>query len=252
MRRVFFIFFIAITVGVAAGLSYAWLLAPSRPRDRTPEHLNAVDRELYLRLIADSYAATGDRAAAEARLAAMGHSSPDYLKDLIAADLQPGHSALDNSHLAALALALEIASPAAGLLAPSRPLPPATSLPPQSSDLVTTPEPATQTRFILTNHEVICTPGMPVRRMEILVLASDGQPVPGATITVRWEGGLDRLVTGFHAGRSPGYADFEMEPGITYAVSIAGDEAQVIDGQVEFCADGQDGGWRFEYRAQTP
>ena len=50
------------------GLAWTWLAAPARPSDTTPAALNAVDRAIYLRLVADSFAADGNEGRAAARL----------------------------------------------------------------------------------------------------------------------------------------------------------------------------------------
>ena len=77
-------------IGLAAGLSYAWLIAPGAETNQAPAQLNAADRDAYLRLMADSYAATGDRAAAARRLAALGPDGERALLDLLAAGLRSG------------------------------------------------------------------------------------------------------------------------------------------------------------------
>lgn len=252
VRRSFAIFLVFLAVGFAAGITYAWLLAPSRLSNGTPEQLNPVDREIYIRLIADSYAATGDRAAAAARMDTLGAAGPDALVSLIMSDLQGDRSTPDNAQLANLALALEIESPTAGLLAEALPLPPATSPPQPPTDPVAIDEPVFAGKYILIDRQIICTPGSPVRRIEVLLAAEDGQSVPGATLRVIWDGGEEQIVTGFNSEQSAGYVDFEMEPDKSYSLSVAGDDPSVNDLTVQFCPDGQEGGWRLAYRALPP
>ena len=50
-RRAALAFVLALALGLAAGLSYAWLVAPIAP-SAAPDRLNATDRDLYLRIVA--------------------------------------------------------------------------------------------------------------------------------------------------------------------------------------------------------
>lgn len=49
-----------------------------------------------------------------------------------------------------------------------------------------------------------------------------GAGVPGVEIIVTWPGGNDSFFTGFKPEIDPGYADFQMEPGESYQVELAG------------------------------
>ena len=256
MRRisVFTIFFGCLGLGLAAGLAYAWLVAPARPADQTPARLNNTDRALYLRLVADSFAASGDRSIAAGRLAALGESSAADLMELITADLRNGDAGSNTTRLAALAAALQINDPTVDLLASTNPLPPATENPRQVPTIVAgTPEsPAESPTYLLTDRLLTCAEGTPVRRIEVLVRDEDGQPQSGQTVTVSWEGGRDEFITGFSGGNDPGYADFVMEPSMAYSVAVATDDPLVTDLRVELCPDGSDGGWRLEFQVQGP
>ncbi len=253
MRRVplSVLLLVSLLIGLAGGLAYAWLIAPGAETNQTPARLNEADRDAYLRLMADSFAADGDRDAAARRLAALGPGGERALLDLLAAGLRSGATTPGDQRLAAMAGALGIDSPAVGLLALPVPLPPATAAPalPPTAVLRATEAAA---RFALVAREPVCVPGEAIHRLEVTVHDEAGQPSPGVKITVQWPGGEDTFVTGFKAGQDPGYADFDMSPEIVYAVAVGGEAPSAEDLQVVLCPDGQDGGWRLEYEAQAP
>ena len=59
---------IAFIVGLVLGLIIAWGIWPVSYQNALPQDLRSVERDHYLRLVASSYAATGDLLAAQARL----------------------------------------------------------------------------------------------------------------------------------------------------------------------------------------
>lgn len=251
MRRTptFAVFLLFLALGTVAGLSWAWLVAPRQPAGSSPAQLNIQDREIYLRLVADSYAADGDPSLAAQRLAALGPDGRSQLAALVAGDLGDARASGEVTRLATLAVALGIDSPAVALLAPPRPLPPATADPTAAIEATPTSQPTDgQPRFRLVDRGPLCNPGEPAGRIEILVVDTVGEPLPGLVVSVTWNEGQDAFYTGFDAARGPGYADFDMEPDIVYAVAIADDEPSAVDLQIHACPDGKAGGWRLEYQ----
>jgi hypothetical protein len=67
----------------------------------------------------------------------------------------------------------------------------------------------------------VCSP--PRTEPLIIVEAQDkaGEQIPGVQVFVFWQGGEDRFFTGLKPEFGPGYADFEMQPGVTYTVQLA-------------------------------
>jgi hypothetical protein len=63
--------------------------------------------------------------------------------------------------------------------------------------------------------------------------------VPGVEIMISWPGGTDHVFTGFKPDIDPGYADFQMKPGETYQVELAGvgttGQAPVFELNRELC-----------------
>jgi hypothetical protein len=57
--------------------------------------------------------------------------------------------------------------------------------------------------------------------IEVRVYDRRGEGVAGVPVQVTWSGNqTDTFYTGLKAEREPGYADFEMTPGLTYTVTI--------------------------------
>ncbi len=244
------LFLLLLALGAAGGLAWAWLAAPARPDDAAPAALNAVDRAIYLRLVADNFAADGDEARAAARLAALGPDAAAHLVALLAADLRDGRGSPQTGRLATLAAALEIDAPEVALLAPPRPLPAAT--PQAISALSATPTNTPAGRYELIGREALCTSGEAARRIEVIVSDSDSEPLTGVAITVMWDGGQDTFITGFAAGENSGKADFEMTAGESYSVRVGDDAPAVTDLAIQPCPDGQNGGWQLTFRERVP
>jgi hypothetical protein len=84
------------------------------------------------------------------------------------------------------------------------------------------------------------TSGSSLSVLQIEVLDQDGIPLPGIPVVVTWDGGEDRFFTGLHPQVSPGYADFEMQPDITYSVQV-GNRGQVENGINAVVCSGEEG-----------
>lgn len=247
------LFAILLAFGVTAGLAWAWLVAPPNPVNTSPADLNPVDREIYLRLVADGFATNGDQVAAARRMTALGDQAEAQLVDLIAADLKSGSSSRQTSHLAALAAALGIDASHVSLLVPPRPLAAATtSSPAEPVQSPTAFSSFEDNRFERIAQDTLCVSGESVRQIEFVVADANGEPLPGVAITIRWPGGEETIFTGFTPSENDGYADFEMEPGVGYIVNVEEDEPVIGIIQVESCPDGQNGGRRLEFRERLP
>jgi hypothetical protein len=112
MRRL-----LALLVGIAAGIGLAmligWVIVPLDRQEITPASMRADYQAEYVRLVAVTYRAEGDLAAAETRLRALGadpFSAP--LVELAERWIEEGRSAELITPLAHLARALNVDSPA--------------------------------------------------------------------------------------------------------------------------------------------
>lgn len=229
------VFLLCLALGIAAGLAFAWLIAPSASPSG-PDRLNAVDRDLYLRLVAAAYATDSDRARAEARLAATGPGAVGRLGDLVALDLAEGRSP---RAVAQLAADLGLASGGVPLLAPPRALPPATA-PPGRADIAASPTPRSIT---LLQQQPLCDGSGP--RLQAWVVDERSEPLTGVILAIRWDGGRSTAFTGFSRGNDAGSADFLLQPGVVYELEV--DSVVVVaDLAAPTCPDGQQGGWKIE------
>lgn len=239
------LFLLCLALGLAGGLTYAWLVAP-RPSSATPDHLNPVDRDLYLRLIAAAYAADGNRDRATTRLAAAGPDAVAHLSALLADDLADGGPVAD---LAQLAADLGLDAPAAALLAAPQPLPVVTALATPSANTSTAAPNAPPA--IVRREQALC-PGAATQQLVVQVVDDAGDPLPGVAITARRTDAAGNeasstAVTGFAATGNAGTADFTMQPGAIYVLELDG---QIVaeDLQLVACPDGLQGGWEMELR----
>jgi hypothetical protein len=82
-----------------------------------------------------------------------------------------------------------------------------------------TPTPPLLARLQLAQREQICRPGQ-VPRIEVIVRDENGVGLSGVTVWLTWPGGADRAVTGLKPQRGAGYADFNAEQGVSYALGI--------------------------------
>ena len=227
-------FVVCLALGLLGGLAYAWVVAPAPPPG-APDRLNAVDRDLYLRLVAAAYAADGDQARAIARLDALGEEGRVRLVALATEDIIEGR---EPGALSRLATDLGLKGGAMALIASARPLPPATTEPTAIATSTIPPVDVT-----LVGQTARCEEGG--QRIVVHLVDGRGEPLTGVAVTARWDGGQSVAYTGFSATGEAGTADFVMAPGVVYGLEVGG--AIVTDNLgAPMCADGLQGGWEIE------
>ncbi|MBN2148736.1 MAG: hypothetical protein JW726_15215 [Anaerolineales bacterium] len=255
-----------LALGIALGLSYAWLVDPVEYVDASPNALRDDFKAQYRALIAAAYLANGDLARARARL--------DQLKDANIAQtltiqaqqaLAEGRPEAESRALGLLAVALNQGQPGSPVvILPTSTLPPtsepsptqsptpllaaATEAGTPSAPVELTPAPTRRepayTNTPLPTLTATPTPGAPYVVAEtiqvcevvlaqpmIQVQAQDaaGQAVPGVEIIVRWDGGQDNFFTGLKAEFGLGYADYTMTPGVVYELQLVEGSEPVTD-----------------------
>ena len=114
------------------------------------------------------------------------------------------------------------------------------------------PSPTLGAPFALKDKQKVCAPALP-RQLQIEVLNSSNQPVAGVQIQVTWPpNNRDLFYTGLMLDFGPGYADFQMEPKISYAVQ-AGENGEIVSGlSTHECRALDDsgsypGGWKIRF-----
>lgn len=208
---------LGLLLGLFLGLATSWWIAPNAETDFSPAALRSDYKDEYRLLVASAYVITNDLGRSQMRLTLL--KDDDVVQSLIdqAMRQQTGqtHSDLfpetpeENVYaLALLANAIERSS--TGLdsipsetMAPARPVPSATPLP-----------------YELISQETLCDPDITISLARISVRNDTGLQQPGVEILVTWEGGQQRFFTGLKPVMGNGYADFIMEPGISYTLQI--------------------------------
>jgi hypothetical protein len=87
----------------------------------------------------------------------------------------------------------------------------------------------------LEERELVCDPQLDDPLIQVQVNDAADQPVPGVQIIVAWPGQEERLFTGFKPEIGPGYADFVMEPGVSYILRVSEEGQPVVDLTSEEC-----------------
>jgi len=267
-------------LGLVLGLIYAWLVAPVELYNTTPALLRSDHRHEWIRLTALGYLADGDLERALARLDGLGQEDVQAaLAALIEAYAAQGQPVERMRALTDLAQRLGVDTPAmlVYLETPASPEPveepPLVSSPtpsPPSAIVLPTPT-ATPTPFfsplpVPSPHRVIsqtlvCTGT--VSQLQVLVRAApeideeeaeetleEAVPLAGVVLWLTWPGGADRAVTGLRPHIDPGYADFALQPGVPYALSIGEPDAPILSGlTVQLCpategGEPRPGSWR--------
>jgi hypothetical protein len=137
----------------------------------------------------------------------------------------------------------------------------------QTGPASTSPGTAAPTITLLPTRTATPTPGAPfylkdirpvcdvtlLKTPLIIVEAYDvaGEPVPGIEVIVQWEAGEDHFYTGLKPELGLGYADFTMQPRVTYTLQLAGGGKPVpgiISNECESPShDRYWGSWKLEF-----
>ena len=222
-----------LLLGLGLGLMISLVISPVTYKDTTPAALAEEHKSNYRLMIAQAYQTNLDIVRASQRIALLQDTAP---VESLAAQAQQALSAGDEQaarDLASLASALATfnvlkveapePTPAANSTlgaAPGKLITPETA---------TSPSPPTDGPFVVVDRQQVCdaaqTPGL----LQIEVRDGSGTPAPGVQINVAWDGGLDTFFTGLKPAVSPGYADFQMTPGVSYSLRV-GDGGETLNG----------------------
>jgi hypothetical protein len=230
-----------VLLGFALGVGYGWIVHPPEFQGAGPNSLRAEYRGEYLLLIASSYQTTNDLDRARSRLAAFPGMDAAQLGALAQQVAASGGGEQTAHDLAWLALALGKQGPAAGAsISPSprvsitasaiapKPFSPAeptvtlaiSPLPTRSTQTVL-PSATAAARYSLQSKETVCgdAKGTPLQ-IRVWVKSSAGKGLPGTEVQVRWPGGQGHMVTGMKPDQDAGYADYDIDPGVAYEISL--------------------------------
>ena len=278
-----------LIIGLALGMIYAWVLTPSEALETEPIMLRTDFKDTYRELIARAYLSNSDLGRAKAHLALLededpvralavqaqltlgeGENSPARALGMLATALQ---AEIDGSPLANSGE--QITTPEQLGSGPGNTPTPATETPPAAISIGNTPSEADEEEspdttptasitptakptstatpgppFVLQEFFVECNPEINPPQIQVFVRDAAGNPVPGVAIVISWDGFTNRFVTGLHPTYGLGYADYDMDPAVTYSLRIedGGEPIKSIAGQI--CEDGPNsyyGSWRFNF-----
>ena len=99
------------------------------------------------------------------------------------------------------------------------------------------PTSTTAAPYVLRVRDQVCDPALPGPLIQIWVLDSDRQPVPGVAVNISWPGGQERFFTGLKPEISPGYADYLMDPQIEYTLRVGDGGQTVSELRSQSCSD---------------
>lgn len=242
---------IGLILGIAAGLTYTWMLNPIQEFNTHPWQLRAEDRAQYIVAIMLDYGHTGDLGRAVTRLTELRPAGdPIQLVADTACSLTTSGYANSSSGLRAVRAMMTFYQLqgrtgcadtliAADAMDPPRVstieastatlAPPATKTPTPAApiradvtpSLFIVPTNPPQSDYEIVNIPTSCSLEQP-STIEVSVVDFNGQGIAGQVVRVRWDDGESLFATGLKPERGAGYADFTMEPGLSYVVDMPG------------------------------
>jgi len=273
---------LGLVLGLTLGLVYSWLIDPVQLYNTTPPLLRSDYRHEWIRLAALGYVADGDMDRAVARLKGLRQEDvQDALAAMIEAYVAHGQPAPTMRKLSLLAQRLGVYTPAMRIYletpAPPTggvlPTPAPTAEPGTAPTAVPspTPSPSSTAPFLpspvpspyrVVAQNLVCegesgqlriwvqgppppTPTPAPRR--VTPTPAGPQPLSGVVLWLLWADGADRAVTGMRPWISPGYADFVLQPGVFYALSVEEPNAPILSGlTLQMCPEGDRmGSWEI-------
>ncbi len=242
---------IGLALGLAGGLTYAWVIAPVQETETRPAQLRDADKAHYMVAIALSFAYDSDLPLAVDRLAQLelGFDPIQAVADTACRLASSGYVD-SNAGLRAvramrtfyqlqgrtgcadelipapeqvpLQVTVEVPTPTPTLPPPPTKTPPPLDSSPTPDDVVVVPTTPPQRTYDGAVASTFCD----VERsgvIEVRVLEADRVTgIPGEPIRVEWDGGESLFYSGLKPERGAGFADFQMEAGGSYLVTMPG------------------------------
>jgi len=217
-------------LGIAAGVTYSWVINPLSFNETTPASLRTVYREEYVLLTALSFAKTGNLEQAQGRLAVFtdinAASELSRLAQLSLSEERPVDEARALAQLAAALSNPATPSPTAVTATPTPTgTPPSSPTPTLQPAATRVPTATPGAPFALVSSEPICDPRVSQPLLMVYVQDADGNPLPGIAVLIRWDEGQDQFFTGLKPEIGLGYGDVDITPGVVY-------QLELVDGQV--------------------
>lgn len=251
-RRTPWFLLTGLVIGITLGLMTAWYWYPVERVDTNPSTMRSDFKDNYRAVVAAAFEANGDLGRAKARLNLLQDGDlQGALSGQAQVMMASGGSQKEARALGLLAAALGASAapeqPDVGPTGDSTGGSPAAATSTAAPIATQTPVPTltpTATAgapFTVELFTEVCDANLAGPLIQVYVFDAARQPVPGVEVFVRWDGNEDRFYTGLKIEIGPGYADFQMEPGVDYSVGLAlGDqpvsglstrECDTVDGQ---------------------
>ncbi len=238
---------VGLLIGLSGGLYYAYIINPTQELSTRPSQLRLDEQQHYVVAIMLAYAYDSDLSTAINRLVALEldgdpvQAVADMACDLARTgyvdstsglravramrtfyQLQGRTGCADNIIPAPESVPLEVVI---DVPTPSPTLPPPPTKTPgselatQTPSINVTPTSAPQGTYNGIIAQTFCSTELS-GIIEIRVRNGLNEEVPGQPVRVIWEGGRSDFVTGLKPERGVGYADFQMQEGVSYIVSM--------------------------------
>jgi hypothetical protein len=250
---------LALGLGLAGGLYYAWVVSPVEFVDTAPASLRRDFQDDYLALIAAAYEGTSNLERARLRLALIPEPDPPARLALLAQQrLAAGVPEQEARSLAQLAADLGQRPPMLPTGTSGAPASPSASPQPTRTPTSTRLPPPTRTAsptpgaaFELEERQPVCEPDVLEPLIMVEAFDAAGRPVPYLEVLVIWDTGQDHFFTGLKPELGLGYGDFAMTPGVTYSVKLA-EAPQTVTGLTAGACELSDGtsypgSWRLTF-----
>ena len=244
---------VGVIAGLVAGLLYTWKLNPVVQTNVAPWQLDPANQTEWVIAVSLSWANTHDLVQAADRLNALHWGDQTFqrvadtacnliqssyaqseagliaIRSMAALAQGQGKTGCASTWLNGLDSTAPAISPTAIAVSPT-----ATLVPPPSKTPIPTDGPSATANapiiasatpaigdFKAVRTEPYCsaaTPGL----LEVFVQELGGKGIPGMAVRASAPGGTDRFFTGLELDHDPGYADFHMQSGQTYTLTVEG------------------------------
>ena len=230
---------LGVLVGLGVALYLTWVVWPVEYYDADPADLLPERKALWAELASEGYALTGELETAYDRLALLGVQHPGrFVAQVAEARVQEGASVEHIRAMARLSEALGgITAQLLVYIATPAPTPTPTLSPTPTTAATATARPtptptalASAQRFRLSSKRAVCAEGEGPDLIAIYVQDESGDGIPGIRIEVSWEDGSEVFYTGLKPYIDPGFADYAMEDGREYSVTVGLDATETASG----------------------
>lgn len=247
MTRVgWFLLVLGFSLGFILGLYYTWQVNPVEYQIASPGDLPETFQDQYRTLIAVAYESSGDIKRAMRRLEQFADSNPAQTLSALAQQLlAEGRSTEEVWAVARLAAALAEV-PTLQASAPettstqtidTETLSPKTITPTSSPRPLFTKTSPPSPFYRLKSKREICDSNLSPPLIQVNILDSHGNPVPGAEVKIIWDLGEEYFFTGLKPELGLGYADFAMTEGTVYSLQLVQGSEPVSGLQSEACQE---------------